>query len=186
MFFGNLFRGMEDAIVSLLKTGKLNFKALADSIISDMIRIYVQKQIMGPLIEGLMGDSKSGGGGLIGSIGGLLGFKGSSGGTMVAEVSEQAWGTEDFAGAAVGGSFASGTDFVPRDMLAMVHRGEAIVPAMENRKSDGPQQTFVVDMRGASVEAVQRLEAFVMRMNSTIEKRAVDAVFEQNLRGNRV
>jgi hypothetical protein len=71
-------------------------------------------------------------------------------------------------------------------MLAMVHRGEAIVPAMENRKSDGPQQTFVVDMRGASVEAVQRLEAFVMRMNSTIEKRAVDAVFEQNLRGNRV
>lgn len=30
------------------------------------------------------------------------------------------------------GSFASGTDFVPRDGLAMVHQGEAIIPASEN------------------------------------------------------
>lgn len=39
-----------------------------------------------------------------------------------------------FSGAAkkLGGIFASGTPFVPQDMLALVHRGERIIPAAEN------------------------------------------------------
>ncbi len=34
-------------------------------------------------------------------------------------------------------AFASGTDFVPRDMLAMVHRGERIIPASQNTGGTG-------------------------------------------------
>lgn len=47
--FTNAFKGMEDALVQFVKTGKLDFKSLADSIISDMIRIAIQQSITGPL-----------------------------------------------------------------------------------------------------------------------------------------
>ena len=63
--FTNAFKGMEDALVNFVKTGKLDFKSLADSIISDMIRIALQRQILGPL----MGTGKDGDYGIMGSIG---------------------------------------------------------------------------------------------------------------------
>lgn len=43
------FKGMEDALVDFVKTGKLSFSELADSIISDMMRIMIQQSITGPL-----------------------------------------------------------------------------------------------------------------------------------------
>lgn len=64
----NAFRGMEDALVNFVKTGKLDFKSLADSIISDMIRMQIQQSITGPLsgilrtaISGLFGGGGSAG-----------------------------------------------------------------------------------------------------------------------------
>lgn len=43
------FGGMEDALVNFAKTGKLDFKSLTDSIISDLARIVIKQQITGPL-----------------------------------------------------------------------------------------------------------------------------------------
>jgi len=43
------FKGMEDALVNFVKTGKIDFKSLADSIISDMARIAIQQSIIKPL-----------------------------------------------------------------------------------------------------------------------------------------
>ena len=56
------FKGMEDALVDFVMTGKLSFKSLADSIIKDMIRIAIQQTIMAPLtgwFGGLFGGGKT-------------------------------------------------------------------------------------------------------------------------------
>jgi hypothetical protein len=53
-----------------------------------------------------------------------------------------------FGGQNLGGVFASGSDFVPRDMLAYVHRGEKIVPAHENRGSASNSMVFNFSVNG--------------------------------------
>lgn len=52
--FTNAFAGMEDALVNFVKTGKLDFKSLADSIIADLARIMIRQQLSG-LIGGALG-----------------------------------------------------------------------------------------------------------------------------------
>ena len=53
-------KGMEDALVDFVMTGKLNFKDLANSIIRDMVRMQIQQSITKPLsnfIGGLFGNA---------------------------------------------------------------------------------------------------------------------------------
>ena len=68
--WANGIKGMEDALVSFVQTGKLDFRSLADSIIADMIRIQVRQSITGPLAAGM------GSGGLGGAFNSLLGLFG--------------------------------------------------------------------------------------------------------------
>jgi len=81
----NAFSGMEDALVSFVMTGKADFKSLANSIISDLIRIQIRS-----MLGGLFG----GGGGF--NLGSLLGFGGGIGGRTT------------IAGGALGGLRANG------------------------------------------------------------------------------
>lgn len=53
--FSNAFSNMEDAFVNFVKTGKLDFKSLADSIIADLARIAFRQ-----MISGLFGGSSTG------------------------------------------------------------------------------------------------------------------------------
>lgn len=64
------FKGAEDALVEFVKTGKLDFASLADSIISDLIRIQVRQSIAGAV------DSVGGAKGVTDLIGNLLSFDG--------------------------------------------------------------------------------------------------------------
>ena len=53
-------KGMEDALVDFVMTGKLSFKDLANSIIRDMVRMQIQQSITKPLsnfIGGLFGNA---------------------------------------------------------------------------------------------------------------------------------
>lgn len=47
------FSGMTEALVQFVKTGKLDFRSLADSIISDLIRIQIQRMITLPLANAI-------------------------------------------------------------------------------------------------------------------------------------
>jgi lambda family phage tail tape measure protein len=55
----SMFKSMEDALVSFVMTGKLDFKSMADSIIADMVRMQIQSSITKPLagaLGGFLGD----------------------------------------------------------------------------------------------------------------------------------
>lgn len=49
--FTRATKSMEDSLVNFVMTGKLNFATLANSMISDMIRIAIQQSITGPLAK---------------------------------------------------------------------------------------------------------------------------------------
>ena len=56
-----------------------------------------------------------------------------------------------------------------------------IIPS-DQLMNGGGGLTIFADMKGASVDAVARLEAFVAELNGSIEPRAINAVAEERLR----
>lgn len=103
----------------------------------DLVR-FITNQALNGLKSSFMG---SGGGGDIFSI--LFKMLGSFGGPSTGFLPP---------GAAGPPMFASGTDYVPRDMLAMIHKGERIIPAAQNRRDNGGSQLFVPREPGVVVQ----------------------------------
>ena len=64
---GGALVGLENALVSFVQTGKLEWKSLIDAMIADLIRLFIRSQILGPLAQGLGGSFGGGGAGLVGS-----------------------------------------------------------------------------------------------------------------------
>lgn len=129
------FKGMEDALVQFVKTGKLDFKSLADSIISDLARIAVRQGITGPLsgmLGGLLTNTLSGlamglGGGVNIDSGfnlgaGLGGGAGATFGPMLS--------------LSTGGFTGPGGKFEPK---GIVHANEGVLNSDEIRALGGEQ-----------------------------------------------
>jgi lambda family phage tail tape measure protein len=209
------FRKLEDALLEFTKTGKLNFKSLADYALTEINRMAI-KSILGDAANELKSGS-----GIIGSIGKLFGLDkqspapveersitaalgvgadaagaASANAGMVAlaastltantglialsastiasdagliglgvtttvadtglislavaaEVAAAAllsMGASSSVGAAAGlvGAFATGSDYVPRTGLALVHEGERIIPAAQNMSGDWGGRPLIV------------------------------------------
>lgn len=96
----------------------------------DMIRRMIAEAVAADLVRRLFGDFGKGGGSSGGGSSGLVGSL-----------------LESLSGLLP--SFDVGTPYVPRDMLAVVHQGERIVPAAQNRPSGGGQSISVVINMGS-------------------------------------
>ena len=147
----NAFKGMEDALVNFVKTGKLDFKSLADQIVTDMIRMQIQSSITKPLAS-LAQDS--------GGFGSIFSALGSGLKAMLP-------------------SFDVGTDYVPYDMVAQIHKGEKITPADQNTGSGNIpsiviQQTITIDSRSdqATIMAgmIQAKNAAVAEIHNSMRR----------------
>jgi hypothetical protein len=139
-------------------TPKNFFKALTE----DLLQFTTKLLILEPLMESIRKAFGKGGTGSFdwGSL-----FKSNEG------VGSFFSGVGDFFSGLVG-SFASGSDFVPRDGLAMVHRGERIVTAADNRRGDS--RTYQITNNwpaGTTRETAAQAGAAFARQLATVNRR---------------
>lgn len=129
--FQNAFKGAEDALTDFLTTGKADFKSFALSIIKDLIRINLQRNVLGPIAGWMGGMFGAGGGGLFSAVKGFFGF--ANGGVMTGQ------------GAMPLRAYASG-GIARSPQMAMFGEGsmpEAYVPLPDGR-------TIPVSLKGGS------------------------------------
>lgn len=125
-----LFNPFDKGVKGMLQSfGTMIQRMIADAVAADLTKKLI----------GAVGTANSGGwmSGLLGMFGGsstpLAGSLGAAGGLPLP-------------------SFAVGTDFVPRDMIARIHQGERIIPAAQNngsnQKSSQPL-SIIVNVNGS-------------------------------------
>jgi hypothetical protein len=134
--FENLFSNIIGGSMSATQA----FRKFGSSII-ETFQNLISKRLGDQLYASLFSSSAGGGGG--GSLGDFFGslFGGSSGSTSAGSAAVDNGSVNLFADAALT-SFDVGTDYVPHDMIAMIHEGEKITPAAYNKPGkDGAGMT---------------------------------------------
>lgn len=136
--FSNAFKGTEDALVEFVRTGKLSFSDLADSIITDLIRIQV-RQSLAYAVGGADGN-----GGLAGLIGSLFGSTQNAG----SAASTLGYSTNGYAGA-YGFDGGGYTGDLPRmggvdgkgGFMAILHPQETVIDHTKPSRTQGGNST---------------------------------------------
>lgn len=146
------FKGMEDALVGFVTTGKLDFKSLAQSIIADIARIIIKQQISNALgVAGNKGGS-GGSGGFGGFIAGLFG-SGGGGESMIGNMGAESiipgfdGGGFTGVGARTGGVDGKG------GFPAILHPNETVIDHTRGQSASGSVSVQVnVDASGSKVQ----------------------------------
>lgn len=120
--FTSAFQGMEDALTNFVMTGKLDFKSLANSIISDLVRMQIRAAMVG---------NGASGGGILGSLfGGVASMFGGGAGSL-ASSGTTVGGVDAMNGYADGGYTGDGGKYEP---AGVVHRGEYVINAESTKR----------------------------------------------------
>jgi len=113
---------MEDALTNFVMTGKLDFKSLANSIISDLVRMQIRAAMVG---------NGASGGGILGSLfGGVVSMFGGGAGSL-ASSGTTVGGVDAMNGYAFGGYTGDGGKYEP---AGVVHRGEYVINAESTKR----------------------------------------------------
>ena len=145
--------GLENQMTAFLSGQKTDFHSLITAIIAEYERLYVVKPLLADIFgtTGTNGSASNGLGGILGSFAKVLGASKTrvpdgAGGIANAEGAYPASITgESGSGllASVGGwlaglaGYAQGTNYVPDNQLAFLHKGEAVIPASVNAAAGG-------------------------------------------------
>ncbi len=169
-----LYNDTRNALRAALRDSKDPAKAFARAL-GAAVYSQLTDSVADALTTTLVGK-EGGGGGLLGGLIGLVG--GIVGGGMSVDSSGLGMGagrTDGLIGLPTRGGMATGTNYVPRDMIVKVHRGEAIVPARYNPDAGGAAggRTVnfapVINVNGAM--GVQELEAMLSRQQYQFARR---------------
>jgi lambda family phage tail tape measure protein len=104
-FFNKTLSGMEDLIVNFAKTGKFEWKSFVASMAEELLRSQI-RQSFASIMEGM--SNSMGGGGIMDTISGLLGFGGGSGSTKGQSANNPLYVIDIAGGGAGGGAFGGG------------------------------------------------------------------------------
>ena len=137
----SVFDSLSDNLSNFAESGKLSFSGFVDSVIKDFARIGREQFITEPIKQLFSQGSQ--------------GSQGFAGGGIGAKISSFASGLGIFDFLKSPFSFQMGTDFVPKDMLAMVHRGERIVPAAQNKNNNTSERPIIINMNISGVQDAQ-------------------------------
>lgn len=174
--FTNAFKGMEDALVNFVKTGKLDFKSLADGIITELIRIQVQQSIMQPISSAFKGAG--GAAGLFDKAKSLFGF--ADGGIMSSQGSMplHAYSSGGVASSPQLAMFGEGS--TPEAYVPLPD-GRSIPVTMRGNAGGGGvtiMQPITINATNASAETVGQIRALFPTFLAE-NKRAVEGIIQR-------
>ena len=161
----NAFQSMEDAFVNFVKTGKLDFKSLADSIIADMARVTFRQ-----MVSGFFGGS-SGGGGF--NLLSMFGLGGGSSSVPLPPIPMRA----------AGGSVSSGSPYIVGENgpeLFMPSRSGSIIPDSTMSSGSGVVVNQTINI---STGVQQTVRAEIQSLLPQISNAAKAAVIDAKRRG---
>lgn len=167
------FKGMEDALVTFVQTGKLNFGDLARSIIADIARIYVRQTMIAPIL---------------GAIGGAFGGSSVSPFSLgYANATSDPIGTLNYMQGWTGQKRAMGGPVTAGKTYLVGERGPELFTAQSSGKimpnGSGGSGVVVNQTINVSTGVQQTVRAEVMSLMPQIAGAAKAAVADAKLRG---